>query len=307
MQYGHFDNASREYVIDRVDLPVSWTNYIGTRDMYGVFNHTAGGYIVNGSSEYHRWPGELTGNMLLTRILGARLVVAPRNAEKYPLMKEQLMAVMEEEAEKDRAKGEKPYIIPLGGSVPIGMMGYYECACELIEQFREQNITNPSIVCAAGSLGTYKGLVLGFKNEGVTDVHIYGGTDGLMKPEVIERVKGELNELKEYYHLTCEDFTDDDVNIYTDFCSGAYNTLSSEIRAQVIRVARAEGIFLDPTYTGKVFNALCGLIDNGTIKKGSNVVFIHSGGVPGIFTPRHRKAFEEDLMDGVEIKNFGDD
>ncbi len=41
MQYGHFDNKSREYVIDRVDLPVSWTNYIGVGDMYGVFNHTA--------------------------------------------------------------------------------------------------------------------------------------------------------------------------------------------------------------------------------------------------------------------------
>ena len=54
MQYGHFDNARREYVIDRVDLPVSWTNYIGTRDMMGVFNHTAGGYLIYKSSEYHR-------------------------------------------------------------------------------------------------------------------------------------------------------------------------------------------------------------------------------------------------------------
>lgn len=43
IQYGHFDNQSREYVIDRVDLPVSWTNYIGVGDLYGVFNHTAGG------------------------------------------------------------------------------------------------------------------------------------------------------------------------------------------------------------------------------------------------------------------------
>lgn len=42
MQYGHFDNQSREYVIDRVDLPVSWTNCIGVGDLYGVFNHTAG-------------------------------------------------------------------------------------------------------------------------------------------------------------------------------------------------------------------------------------------------------------------------
>ena len=54
MQYGHFDNKNREYVIDRVDLPVSWTNYIGQKDMYGVFNHTAGGYLLCGSSEYHR-------------------------------------------------------------------------------------------------------------------------------------------------------------------------------------------------------------------------------------------------------------
>ena len=54
MQYGHFDNENREYVIDRVDLPVSWTNYIGVGDMYGVFNHTAGGYLLYKSPEYHR-------------------------------------------------------------------------------------------------------------------------------------------------------------------------------------------------------------------------------------------------------------
>ena len=54
MQYGHFENEKREYVIDRVDLPVSWTNYIGTGDMVGVFNHTAGGYLIYKSSEYHR-------------------------------------------------------------------------------------------------------------------------------------------------------------------------------------------------------------------------------------------------------------
>ena len=54
MRYGYFDNANREYVIDRVDLPVSWTNYIGLKDMYGVFNHTAGGYLLYKSSEYHR-------------------------------------------------------------------------------------------------------------------------------------------------------------------------------------------------------------------------------------------------------------
>ncbi len=54
MRYGYFDNENREYVIERVDAPVSWTNYIGTKDMCGVFNHTAGGYLFCGSPEYHR-------------------------------------------------------------------------------------------------------------------------------------------------------------------------------------------------------------------------------------------------------------
>lgn len=54
MKYGYFDNQNREYVIDRVDLPTSFTNYIGTKDMYGVFNHTAGGYLLYKTPEYHR-------------------------------------------------------------------------------------------------------------------------------------------------------------------------------------------------------------------------------------------------------------
>jgi len=54
MRYGYFDNDHREYVIDRVDTPVSWTNYIGTKDMCGVVNQTAGGYLFSGASEYHR-------------------------------------------------------------------------------------------------------------------------------------------------------------------------------------------------------------------------------------------------------------
>ena len=54
MRYGHFDDEKREYVIDRVDLPASWTNYLGVKDMCGVFNHTAGGYLFYKSPEYHR-------------------------------------------------------------------------------------------------------------------------------------------------------------------------------------------------------------------------------------------------------------
>ena len=54
MRYGYFDNDRREYVVDRVDVPASWTNYIGLKDFYGVFNHTAAGYVLYKSPEYHR-------------------------------------------------------------------------------------------------------------------------------------------------------------------------------------------------------------------------------------------------------------
>ncbi len=54
MQYGHFDHEKREYVIDRVDLPTSWTNYLGVKDLCVIMNHTAGGYMFYKTPEYHR-------------------------------------------------------------------------------------------------------------------------------------------------------------------------------------------------------------------------------------------------------------
>ncbi len=54
MKYGHFEEEHREYVIDRVDLPVSWTNYLGVEDLCAVVNHTAGGYLFYKTPQYHR-------------------------------------------------------------------------------------------------------------------------------------------------------------------------------------------------------------------------------------------------------------
>lgn len=71
MQYGHFDNEKREYVIDRVDLPVSWTNYLGVKDMCAVLNHTAGGYLfyqspgITGSRDF----GEMQSRWIVRDIM----------------------------------------------------------------------------------------------------------------------------------------------------------------------------------------------------------------------------------------------
>ena len=65
MKYGYFDRDNDEYVIDRVDLPTSWTNYLGVEDMCAVVNHTAGGYLFYRSPEYHRFKfKDITGLFL---------------------------------------------------------------------------------------------------------------------------------------------------------------------------------------------------------------------------------------------------
>ncbi len=54
MRYGRFDNENREYVIERPDVPVSWTNYLGLRDLCTVISHNAGGYAFYKSAEHGR-------------------------------------------------------------------------------------------------------------------------------------------------------------------------------------------------------------------------------------------------------------
>ena len=65
MRYGHFDNEHREYVIERVDLPTSWTNYLGVENLAVVVNHTAGGYSFyksSGISQNHTFPWKQYSN-----------------------------------------------------------------------------------------------------------------------------------------------------------------------------------------------------------------------------------------------------
>ena len=66
-------------------------------------------------------------------------------------------------------------------------------------------------------------------------------------------------------------------------------------------MARKEAILLDPCYTGKAFAGIIKMIEEGKIEKGEDIIFIHTGGMPGLYTKHHREAFEEELMDGIYI------
>ena len=76
MKYGYFDVKRREYVIDRVDVPVSWTNYLGVEELCAVVNHTAGGYppggergAVGSGPGKHLGPSPFAECVLLRRVL----------------------------------------------------------------------------------------------------------------------------------------------------------------------------------------------------------------------------------------------
>ncbi|WMC91857.1 GH36-type glycosyl hydrolase domain-containing protein [Kineothrix sp. MB12-C1] len=82
MQYGHFDNEKREYVIDRVDIPTSWTNYLGVQDMCAVVNHTAGGYMFYKTPEYHRVT-RFRGNSIPMDRPGHYVYIRDNDSEDY--------------------------------------------------------------------------------------------------------------------------------------------------------------------------------------------------------------------------------
>ena len=64
------------------------------------------------------------------------------------------------------------------------------------------------------------------------------------------------------------------------------------------RLAMTEGLFVDPCYSGKGFTALIKLIENGTIPTGSNVLFIHTGGLPALYSAQHLAQFNHDYWVG---------
>ena len=206
----------------------------------------------------------------------------------------------EEAMEKYRAAGEKPYFVPMGGSNELGTMGYYECAQELDKQVQEMGLENARIIVTTGSLGTYMGLFMGLKEceskLKLTGICISPSSD----PVPAKRALGYFKRCKEYFDLEW-DAAEEDFDMINRYHYGAYNNAVADVRESVYDMGRKEGIILDACYTGKTFNAIRLMAKNGEIKPGENIIFIHTGGVPGIWGNIHRIPFEEELKGGVTV------
>ena len=239
------------------------------------------------------YPGEISANLLLDRILGADVIIENGGigmdfdeiAKKY--------------IEKYEAEGEKVYYITVGGSDVTGALGYIECAEELTAQAKELGIEDGRVITTSGSLGTYTGLYCGLRAMdsplSLTGIAIMPYDDST-KRRAEELISG-----------ACERFgfdvpsSWDDLNIELDYTQGSYNNPVKEVRDAILLMARKEAILLDPCYTGKAFAGIIKMIEEGKIKKGEDIIFIHTGGMPGLYTKHHREAFEEELKDGIYI------
>ena len=245
------------------------------------------------------YPGEVSANILLDRMLGCEVYLVQKDGAATDSELE--ARAVKEVMDTYKAAGDAPYFIPMGGSNPLGTLGYYECAQEITRQAEELGLKDARIICTVGSEGTYMGLFLGLKQE-KSPIKLKGVTiSPSFDPDPGVRTQKYFDDCKEFFNLDW-DAGKEDFDITTQYHWGGYNNPVKEVRETMYYVARKEAIILDPCYTGKCFYALMEMVKSGEIKQGENIIFIHTGGTAGINGPVHRKLMEEDLKDGIIIK-----
>jgi D-cysteine desulfhydrase len=190
------------------------------------------------------------------------------------------------------ATRENAHVIPEGGSNGIGALGYVDAMREVREQLDLGLGGGPGaydvIVHACGSGGTAAGAALGAKASGVAArvMAVCVCDDAAYFRRVVDRI---AHEARSHERL--------DEPVPVDFDESArgprYGVMDDEQRAFLVRVARSSGLVLDPVYTGKALFGLASAIERGAIAKGARVLFLHTGGLPGMLASGD--AFEREL------------
>lgn len=236
-------------------------------------------------------PEEYDGNLLLDVILGADIRI--EEAEKGKIIRE-------EDAEKIvgpvidelRSKGRTPYFAPIGGSkaggsmdVPLGAISYVQAFLEMAEQAQALNMDVDCVIFASGSGGTQAGLTVGAealeKKCGVLGISVSEEKKTYRK-RVAEIVEDTVRALD---LGGC--FAENRLKVLDEYLGEGYGIVNREVTEVIRLVAEAEGLFLDPVYTGKAMAALVDLIKKGYFRPEENVVFFHTGGTAALFPYKH--------------------
>lgn len=220
------------------------------------------------------------GNIVLENILGARIVDLPAGTNALALAEERTAAL--------KAAGKNAYVMPMGGSSPTGCLGYAHCAQEIQQQADNSNTVFDYVLAPNGSSGTHAGLLAGFKAlQSNTKVHTYNvlAEPATVHNNTLEKTNATLQLIAPGLTATTAD-----ISISYDYRGEAYGIPTAAMLAAVRLLARTEGILLDPVYSGKAFAGMLGDIRKGIFKPGDRLLFILTGGSPGLFA--YRNIFE---------------
>lgn len=231
------------------------------------------GLLLRGSAD-----DALQGNLLLDRLLGAELRFIPTQDPYDP----RVPGWIDEMVADFTGRGLKTHVLHIPGRT--GILGAAAMVCtgeEMARQFVAQGIVPQAVFLATGSGLTLAGLTLAFKALGlptrVVGISVQQPA-GFLVPLIVERANGAAALLGLDTRIDATDFDFDERHI-----GASYGVPSQASVAAIEYAGRAEGLVLDPVYSGKAFAGMLAQLREGSWPAAAPVVFFHSGGAPGLF------------------------
>jgi D-cysteine desulfhydrase len=219
------------------------------------------------------------GNFLMNKLLGATFRFI--SEEDYAARRDEIMDDVKREL---AANGRKAYVIPEGASNGLGCFGYYQCLHEIMAQERDMDVTFDTIVVPVGSGGTYGGLyaanVLHNAGKRIVGFNVCSTAEAFRT-----RIAGEIEEMLQTGDTPLP-ATSSSIDIVDGYVGLGYAISRKEELDFIAETARTDGIIFDPVYTGKALYGLYCEMRAGRFNAGRNVLFIHTGGFPGLLPKR---------------------
>lgn len=222
--------------------------------------------------------GQSSGNLFLDQLAGATI-------SHYPVAEyKKLPALFRQWEQYYSALGNTPFSIPTGASNGTGAWGYVVCAKELADDFQEHQISPSLIACATGSGGTQAGLTLGAEL-----FHLAAPVLGIAvcddEAYFQNKVREDMQAWKTEYQQPL-DITELDIHVNAEHIGPGYAKATPEVFDTIRSLAKMEGLILDPVYSGKAFHGLIHELKAGRYNNAQDIVFIHTGGLFGLFAQR---------------------